>query len=126
MCVGKALLFMLLTCLYRAIAVNDESSEMQYYGEEFPIKYLLPEQFTPKTANLKLYVKSLRRTVYYFNKTPNRTDCNVALGVFFTKGKTCFTSIYCIQNKTPLWCSTMQSKLIKLIIHRFFFLETDF
>lgn len=117
MCVGKALLFMHLILKYGAIAANDEWSEKQYYGEEFPIKYLLPEQFVPMTADLKLYVKSLRRTVYYFNRTPNRTDCNVALGAFFTKGKTCSMLIFFIQNKTPLRCLTMHLKWIKLIIH---------
>ncbi|CAK1596082.1 unnamed protein product [Parnassius mnemosyne] len=57
----------------------------QYYGDQFPIQYLGPEETVPDIADLKQYVKGLRRVVYYFNKTPNKTDCNIALGSFYTK-----------------------------------------
>ncbi|CAH2037572.1 unnamed protein product, partial [Iphiclides podalirius] len=87
MAVGKESLLLFLLCLKcdAVYLVSGNSSEIQYNGDKFPTKYLLPEEFIPRVDDLKLYIKSLKRTVHFFNKYPNKTDCNVALGAFFTK-----------------------------------------
>ncbi|XP_013143365.1 PREDICTED: uncharacterized protein LOC106107180 [Papilio polytes] len=68
------------------LTLNDTKSSInQYSGDKFPTKYLTIENNLPNIDDFKLYILSLRRTVFYFNKTPNKTDGNVALGAFFVK-----------------------------------------
>lgn len=70
------------------LTLNDTKSSInQYSGDKFPTKYLTIENNLPNIDDFKLYILSLRRTVLYFNKTPNKTDGNVALGAFFVKCK---------------------------------------
>lgn len=58
-----------------------------YMGESFPVKYLTTDGVVPTVRDLEHYINKLKLTMTYFANTPNYTDCNKSVGVYFTKGK---------------------------------------
>ncbi|CAH0399970.1 unnamed protein product [Chilo suppressalis] len=57
----------------------------KYGGEEFPEKYLSPEDSAVPATDIDHYIERLHLTSRYFNEAPNSTDVSTALCAFYTK-----------------------------------------